>query len=291
MSNLKIITDSNSGITQAEAEQLGISVIAMPFTINDKEYLEDVSITHQQFFNFLEENADVKTSQPSQYHTIKLWDRLLTVYDELLYIPMTSGLSGTYDTAKALSNTYNNKVQVVNNLRISVPLKQSVLEAVELAKQGKKATEIKDYLESTATLSSIYIVPATLKYLKKGGRVSPTAAALGDMLKVKPILGSRGGSFDKLAMVLSMAQAKRRIIQQLKQELETEFKDDYESGNMRIAIAHTQNEAEALKFKEEILKELPNVQFGEIAPLSLSISCHIGPGALAAGVYVNRYCK
>ena len=285
MSKIKIVTDSNSGILQKEGEELGIFVIPMPFTIDGEEYLEEISISQDEFYDFLEKGAEVTTSQPSQYYLKELFDGLLKEFDEVVYLPMTSGLSGTCANATALAESYNGRVQVVDNFRISVTLKLSVLEALALSKSGKTALEIKEYLESQKEISSIYITMGTLKYLKRGGRITPAAAALGSLLRIKPILYSNGGNFEKFAISLNSAQAKKKMMAQIKQDLETKFKDLYAAGKMAVAVAHTQNSIEAEKFKEEILRELPNVKFTEINPLSLSVSCHIGPGALAMATF------
>lgn len=287
MSKIKIITDSNSGMLQQEGKDLDVFVIPMPFTINGEEYLEEITISQDQFYEFLASNADVTTSQPSRYYLQELWDEFLKEYDEIVYIPMSSGLSGTCSNATALSNEYNGKVQVVDNKRISVTQKMSVLEAVSLAKAGKSAQEIKEYLESEKNNTAIYICMGTLKYLKKGGRITATAAALGSLLRIKPVLSSDGGNFEKFAITLNFGQAKKKMLSQVKADLETKFKDLYEAGNMAVAVAHTQNEQEALKFKDEILKEFPNLEFKWVSPLSLSVSCHIGPGALAVAIFSN----
>ena len=290
MKKIKIITDSNSGILQSEAEELGIYVIPMPFTVNNEEYLEEISMSQDEFFKHLESDADVKTSQPSQYYLENLWNDLLKENDELLYIPMCSGLSATCANAKRYAENFDNKVHVVDNLRISVTQRESVMEAIALAKKGKSAADIKKYLEETKNKASIYITVGTLKYLKKGGRINPAVATIGTLLKVKPILFTRGDKFNKFAMTMSLAQAKKKMIEKIKEELETEFKEEYEKGKMYLSIAHTQNEAEALKFKEEVMSAIPNIEVHYVAPLSLSVSCHIGPGALALTLTVNNYC-
>lgn len=289
MNKLKIVTDSNSGISQKEGEELGVFVIPMPFTINDEEFLEEISISQKEFYKFLEKDADVKTSQPSQFYLEELWNDLLQENEEIVYIPMSSGLSGTCENAKRYAESFGGKVTVVDNKRISISQKESVFEAIEMAKQGKTANEIKEYLESTAHKNSIYIMMGVLKYLKKGGRISAAAAALGSMLNVKPILCSRGDKFEKFALVLSATQGKRKMIAKIKSELETEFNEEYNSGKMVVYVAHTQNEEEANKFKEEIKKELPLLKFRSVDPLSLSVSCHIGPGSLAIAMAVNNY--
>ena len=291
MKKVGIISDSNSGILQAEAKALDIIVIPMPFTVDMEEFLEEISITQDEFYNHLENGASVSTSQPSGYYLEELWDELLKDYDELVYIPMSSGLSKTCENAKAYAEKYNGKVFVVDNKRISVTLKESIFEAIALRNDGKIAKEIKEYLEKTADKNSIYITMGVSKYLKKGGRISPAAAALGDMLKLKPILCSRGDSFEKFAMALTVGQAKKKMMAQIKTELENEFNSEYESGKMTVSVAHTANQAEALKFKEEIIREFPLLKFRFVDPLSLSVSCHIGPGALAVALSVDNFLE
>ena len=289
MEKILIMTDSNSGIQQTEAKDMGIYVLPMPFTIDGEEYEEEINITQQKFYEILTLDTDVKTSQPSQLHLESIWDKYLKEYEEIVYIPMSSGLSSTCENAKKYALKYAGKIEVVDNMRISVAQKESVLEAIELAKQGKTAKEIKEYLENTKDKESIYITVDNLKYLKKGGRVSGAAATLGSLLNVKPILCSRGGKFDKFALALSFNQAKKRMIAQIKHELETEFKEEYEHGKMTVSVAHTNNYEMAEEFKSEIQKILPNVKFRFIDPLSLSVSCHIGSGALAVCICINNY--
>jgi len=289
MRKVKIITDSNSGLLQAEAKELGVFVIPMPFTVNMEEYLEEISITQDEFYEKLALDAEVTTSQPSRYYLEELWEENLKDAEEILYIPMTSGLSKTCENAINYAEKFNGRVQVVDNKRISVVLKSSIFEAIEYANQGLSAKEIKEKLESDKDKSSIYITMGVLKYLKKGGRISPAAAALGSMLKVKPILYSRGENFEKFAVALSLGQAKKKMLEQIVKELNGEFKEDYLAGKMVISVAHTQNEKEALKLKEEILRTIPNVKFRFVDPLSLSVSCHIGPGALAIAICKDNF--
>lgn len=291
MKKIKIITDSNSGILQSEAEELGIYVIPMPFTINGEEYLEEISISQEEFYQHLKEDADVKTSQPSQYYLENLWNDLLKDYDELLYIPMSSGLSATCANARRFAENFEGKVHVVDNMRISITQKESVMEAIALLKKGKSASDIKKYLEDSKDKHSIYITLGTLKYLKKGGRINPAVATIGAMLRVKPILCSRGDRFNQYAMTMSLNQAKKKMIAKIKEELETEFLEEYKKGQMYINIAHTQNEEEAKKFKEEISQAIPDVKIHYVDPLSLSVACHIGDGALAITLSVNKYCE
>ena len=291
MKKIKIITDSESGLSQEESDKLGIFNIPMPFLMDEVDYLEGINITNAEFYEKLEQDAEVSTSQPSPGYLLEVWDKLLEEYDELLYIPMMSGLSGTCETAKMLARDekYEGKVFVVDNLRISLTQKESVLEAIALLNQGKTASEIREYLESTKDKASIYIMVATLKYLKKGGRVTPTVAALGSMLKLKPVLTTRGGNFDKATIVFSENQGKKKMISFVKKDFETNFKDEYESGKMTISVAHTNNLEEAMKFKAEIEQALPKAKFRFVDELSLSVACHIGAGSLAVAVAVDNY--
>lgn len=291
MSKILVITDSNSGIKQSEAKNLGIFVIPMPFTVNGEEYFEDISLTQEEFFNMLDDKADVKTSQPSQYYLEDLWGKFLEEYDEIVHIPMSSGLSSACENAEKYASVFGGRVQVVNNKRISVTQKESVMEALELIKQGKSALDIKKYLEETASKSSIYIMVSNIKYLKNGGRISPAAATIGAMLKVKPILYTRGGKFEKFGVALAQGQAKQKMLQKVKSEMETIFKNEYEEGKMVVSVAHTQNYDDALKFKEQIIKELPKAKFHFVDELSLSVACHIGAGAIAIATSVNNYIK
>ena len=261
MGKIKIVTDSNSGISQVESKELDIFVVPMPFTIDAEEFLEDITISRENFYNYLLKDADVKTSQPSKFYLEELFKDLLKEYDEIVYIPMSKGLSGAYQNANDLSNNFNGRIFVVDNERISVTQKYSVLQAKQLANQGKSALQIKTILEQNAKKQSIYIMLSTLKYLKKGGRISATAATLANVLKIKPILFSDGGSFDKFAMALNTAQAKKKMIEQVKKDINQKFLDEYKDGKLVISVAHTQNLNEAQKFKDEIIKEFPNIKF------------------------------
>ena len=289
MEKIAILTDSNSGITQAEGKKLGITVIPMPFTIDGNEYLEDISITQAEFFEMLEKGADVKTSQPSEFTLEQTWMELLKTHESVLYIPMSSGLSGTCENAMKFAEKFGGKVLVVDNLKISVMQKLSVFEAIKMAEEGKSATEIKQYLEETRGKFSIYLTLSTLKFLKRGGRVTPAVATFGDLLGLKPILSSRGQSFDKFAVTMSFNQAKRKMIAKIKNELETEFKTEYEVGKMALLVAYSKSDEEAKKFKDEIERELPNMKVNIIDPLSLSIACHTGAGAVGIGICYYKY--
>ena len=278
MSKIAIVTDSNSGITQEQGKQLGISVIPMPFEINGKEYFEDINLSQEEFYELLEDGAEISTSQPSPEAVLDLWDRLLEEYDEIVHIPMSSGLSGSCGTAMGLALDYDGKVQVVNNQRISVTLRQSVLDAMELAKQGKNASEIKEILEREKFESSIYITLDTLKYLKKGGRVTPAAAALATLLKIKPVLQIQGEKLDAFAKARTVKQAKSIMMESIKKDMEERF-----GKNVYLQIAYTKNMDAALEFKKEVEAYFPGYEV-RMDPLSLSVSCHIGPGALAVAV-------
>lgn len=281
MANIKIVTDSNSGITQAEAKELGIFVIPMPFLINGEEFFEDINLTQEQFYEHLQGDATVSTSQPAAISVTELWDELLKEDCEIVHIPMSSALSETCHTAQNLAKDYAGKVQVVDNQRISVTQKQSVFDALLLAKQGKTAAQIKQTLEAMKGDSSIYISLDTLKYLKKGGRLTPAAALIGTILKIKPVLQIQGGKLDAFKKVHSLKQAKSEMIAAIRNDLMTRFKTYLDAGEMTLSVAHTHNADEAETFKNELQAIFPDVPVAFVDPLSLSVSCHIGPGALA----------
>lgn len=275
-----IITDSNSGITQEEGKQLGIWIVPMPFMINGEEYLEDITLTQQEFYAKLGEGSDISTSQPSPESIMALWDEVLEEYDEIVHIPMSSGLSGSCQTAMMLAEDYDGKVEVVNNQRISVTQRQSALDAKELAAKGMCAAEIKEKLEAVKFDSSIYITLDTLKYLKKGGRITPAAAALGTLLRLKPVLTVQGEKLDAFAKARTMKQAKSMMVAAITKDLEERF-GDRTGKNVHLEVAHTDNQEEADEFAKELRELFPATGEIVIAPLSLSVSCHIGPGSLA----------
>lgn len=289
MKKIKIVTDSNSGITQEEGKKLGVSVVPMPFTINGKNYLEDISITQPQFFEMLEQGADVTTSQPSQDYIEDLWNDILKEYDQIIYIPMSSGLSASCENAKRYAKQFEGKVFVCDNMSISVPQKSTIYQAVKLLNEGKSVKEILQHLEETKGKYSIYLTVSVLKYLKKGGRITPATAALGDMLKLKPILSSRGKSFDKFGLALSMGQAKKKMMQQIRYELENKFKKEYEEGKLVLGVAYSNIKDEAEKFRKEIEAEFPDMKVVYVEPLTLSIACHTGSGALGMGILYCDY--
>lgn len=281
MNKIRIVTDSNSGITQEEAKKLGVFVVPMPFLINGEEYYEDINLTQEQFYVHLRGDASVSTSQPSIASVTELWDELLKEDCEIVHIPMSSGLSETCHTARSLAKEYNGKVHVVDNQRISVTQKQSVLDALKLAENGISASQIKEILEQTKRDSSIYIALDTLKYLKKGGRLTPAAALIGSILRIKPVLQIQGEKLDAFKKVLSLKQAKQEMIGAIKHDLSARFAQFRANGEMTLSVAHTDNFAEADTFRKELEQLFPDVPVLFVDPLSLSVSCHIGPGALA----------
>lgn len=280
MAKIAIVTDSNSGITQAQAKELGISVVPMPFMIDGETYYEEITLSRDDFFKKLEDNADISTSQPSPDSIIQLWDNLLNSYDEIVHIPMSSGLSGSCQTAMMLAQDYDDKVQVVNNQRISVTQRQATLDAIALAKEGKSSKEIKEILEVDKFNSSIYIMIDTLYYLKKGGRITPAAAALGTLLRLKPVLQIQGDKLDAFAKARTVSQAKSIMMNAIKSDIENRFGGISEDNQMYLSVVHTQNEEAAEQLKEELQAMFPNYPI-YVDHLSLSVSCHIGPGSLA----------
>lgn len=284
MKKIAIMTDSNSGITQKEAAGLGISVLPMPFMINDATYFEDINLTQDRFYEFLENDAVVSTSQPSPDSLIHMFHKLLAEYDEVVHIPMSSGLSGSCHTACMLAQEpeFDGKVFVVNNQRISVTQTQSVLDATELAKKGYDGAQIKKILEEDKFNSSIYIMLDTLFYLKKGGRITPAAAALGTLLKLKPVLQIQGEKLDAFAKARTKSAGKSMMLQAIKNDIENRFGGFDESAKERVMlhIAYTKDAEEAELWKQEVMEAFPGFRL-KMAPLSLSVACHIGPGALA----------
>ena len=278
---IAVVTDSNSGITQAQAKEMGVAVLPMPFMIDGETYYEDITLTREQFYQRLKDNADIATSQPTPDSILKMWDKLLKEYDQIIHIPMSSGLSGSCSTAMMLAgeDEYEGKVFVVDNRRISVTQYQSVKDAQMLAAMGMDGTQIKKRLEETAADSVIFITVDTLKYLKKGGRITPAAAALGTLLRIKPMLIIVGEKLDSFAKARTMKQAKTMMMNAIQKELDGRLHDS-ECRNCHLAIAHTDNEEAALEFKKEVEERFPNADV-YMAPLSLSIACHIGPGSLA----------
>lgn len=278
MKKIAIVTDSNSGITQEMGKTMGIHVIPMPFFIDGELFLEDITLTQEEFYKRLGEDSDISTSQPSPGEVMECWDELLKEYDEIVHIPMSSGLSSTCHAAQSLSQEYEGKVCVVDNQRISVTQKQSVEDAITLREAGKSAAEIKEILEAEKLQASIYITVDTLKYLKKGGRITPAAAALGTVLNLKPVLQIQGDKLDAFSKVRGWKAAKRTMLKAIEKDLEERFFEVRE--DMVLGMAYTCSKEEAQEWKQEISEKFPGYEIVE-GPLSLSVACHIGPGAMA----------
>lgn len=278
MSKVAIVTDSNSGITQKRGEELGIYVLPMPFFIDGELYLEDITLSQEQFYEKLGADSEISTSQPSPGDVMDLWDKLLVDYDEIVCIPMSSGLSSTCETALSLAQDYDEKVQVVNNQRISVTQEQSVYDAIKLREEGKSAAEIRQVLEKEKMQASIYITVDTLKYLKKGGRITPAAAAIGTVLNLKPVLQIQGEKLDAFAKVRGWKAAKKTMLNAIEKDLTDRFADV--KDQMVLGMAYTCSKEEADEWKKEIQTRFPEYELVE-GSLSLSIACHIGPGAMA----------
>ena len=280
MAKIAIVTDSNSGITQAEGKKIGIYVLPMPFMIDEVTYYEDIDLTQEQFYEKLKSGANIATSQPSPDSVTSLWDKLLQEYDEIVHIPMSSGLSGSCQSAMAFAADYDGRVQVVNNQRISVTQRQSALDALQLAAADKDAAQIKEFLENDKFNSSIYIMLDTLYYLKKGGRITPAAAAIGTMLRLKPVLTIQGEKLDAFAKARTTSQGKTMMINAIKKDINERFGGMTEDKHIWLQIAYTHDRAAAEQFRTEVEAEFPGYD-SQIDPLSLSVACHIGPGALA----------
>lgn len=289
MAKVAVMTDSNSGITQKEGRELGITVLPMPFYINDELFFEDIDLSQEQFYERLESDAEVHTSQPSPASLMDQWDELLKEYDEIVYIPMSSGLSSSCENAISLSADYDGKVQVVDNHRISVTLRSAIQDAVRMVEAGLSAAQIKEVLEKEAYESTIYIMVDTLKYLKKGGRITPAAAMIGSVLNLKPVLQIQGDKLDAFAKARSVKNAKKIMLQAIKDDLAKRFPEAYAAGEMNFAIAFTHGDEEAIEeWKKEVMEEF-GLEELQSDYLSLSVSCHIGPGALA--IVVSKKAK
>lgn len=285
MKKIAIVTDSNSGITQEQAKEMGIYVLPMPFYIDGELFYEGVTLDRETFFEKQEADADITTSQPSPGEVMDLWDKILKEdgYEEIVHIPMSSGLSGSCETAMTLAEDYDGKVHVVNNQRISVTQKQSVIDAIQLLQEGKSGNRIKEILELEKMNASIYITVDTLKYLKKGGRITPAAAAIGTVLNLKPVLQIQGEKLDAFAKVRGEKKAKKTMKEAIHKDIEQRFSEAEKEGKLVIRAAHTTSEEEARKWEEELMEEFPGYTI-QSDPLSLSISCHIGKGSVAVTV-------
>lgn len=279
---IAVMTDSNSGITPKEAKELGVFVLPMPFMINDKEYFEDITLTQDEFYEMLNNGADVVTSQPSPEAVVEFWDKILEDYDQIVYIPMSSGLSGSCQTARMLSEDYPDKVFVVDNQRISVTQRRSVIDALELIEKGHTGSEICSILEEDKFNSSIYIMVGTLNNLRKGGRITPAAAAIGNLLKIKPVLQIQGERLDAFAVARTVNSGKQIMINAVKKDIEKRFKID-KPEDICLYVAHSHDDKSAEAFAAELEETFKGVKV-YCAPLSLSVACHIGPMSLAAAV-------
>lgn len=276
MGKIAVITDSNSGITQSEAKELGIRVVPMPFYINGELFLEDITLTQEEFYQRLGEDADISTSQPSPGDIVDLWEEVLEEYDEIIYIPMSSGLSGSCQTAIMLAQDYDGKVLVVDNQRISVTQRQSVLDALAMAEKGMTGQEIYDVLMKEKLEASIYITVDTLKYLKKGGRITAAGATLGTMLNIKPVLQIQGEKLDAFAKVRGLKAAKKTMIN----AVEADVKDRFAGKEVYIHGAYTCSDEEAEEWRQELMEKFQGYDI-RMDRLSLSVACHIGPGSRA----------
>lgn len=284
MSKVAIVTDSNSGITPAQAKELGVYVLAMPLIMEGVTYYEDVDITKQDFYNRISEDIEISTSQPSPDSVITLWEKLLEEYDEIVHIPMSSGLSGSCSSAYGLSMDYDGKVVVVDNQRISVTQRQSVLDAKKLADMGKNAGEIAEALMKDKFNSSIYIMLDTLHYLKKGGRITPAAAALGTLLRLKPVLTIQGEKLDAYSKARTAKAGKDTMVAAIRNDIETRFGGVTEEDTIFVQFAHTNNLEAAEAFKAEFMESFPQYKNVYVDELPLSIACHIGPGSIAVAI-------
>lgn len=271
-----IVTDTNSGISASQAEAMGIHLIPMPFFIGGETYYEGKDVSHALFFQKMADGVEVSTSQPSPADIIALWEKLLEDHDAVLHFPMTSGLSGSCASAKALAREYGGRVLVVDDKRISVTLMQSVRNALTLLAQGKTAGEVRDILEAESYDSSIYIAVNTLEYLKKSGRVTAAGAAMASILSIKPVLQIQGDKLDAYKKVRGMNHAKTVLMDALRKDLDTRFKDlemnvfaGYSGGAPALGEA----------WLEEVQREFPEYEV-ELISLPLSICCHTGGGAL-----------
>ena len=279
MGRIAVIADSNSGITQKEGKELGIHILPMPFFVDGEMYYEDITLSQEQFYERLQSDADISTSQPSPADIMEMWDKLLAECDEIVHIPMSSGLSGSCETALALAADYDGRVQVVNNQRISITQRQSAIEALECVRKGMTAAEIKELLEKEALAASIYLGVDTLKYLKKGGRITSAAAAIGTVLNLKPVLEIQGEKLDAFAKVRGWKAAKKVMLDAMEKDLTGRFRDT----QVNVMLAHSRQDTEtAFEWKREVEEKFPQYQI-YMAPLSLSIACHTGPGVLAIG--------
>lgn len=282
-----IVTDSNSGIFSEEAEKTGIFVVPMPVIIDNNSFYEGVDIRQAEFLKAQSSEKMVTSSQPSPSTVLDIWNDVLKEYDELVYIPMSSGLSGSCGTAKMLSEEYNGKVQVVDNHRISVTLRSSVNNAILLSKMGKNACQIKEILEQDAYNASIYVAVDTLEYLKKGGRVTPAGASIANVLNIKPVLTIQGGKLDAFAKVRGMKKAEKIMIDAVKNDIKTRFSDISDNELFIGAAGSFVDKEDECEWKDMVQEAFAGAEIIYNA-LPLSITCHVGPNAMGIGVALNN---
>lgn len=280
-----VMTDSNSGITATEGKELGVFIVPMPVIIDGVTYFEGKNLLQPDFFESLMSGKDVSTSQPSPGDLMELWNRVLALgYDDIVYIPMSSGLSNSYASAEVLAGEYDHRVHVVDNHRISIPQLASVMDAVKLVSEGRTAGEIKELLEKAALEASIYIAVDTLEFLKKGGRVTPAAAAIGSVLGIKPLLSIQGDKLDAYAKVRGMKRCRRRLIEAVEKDLNERFSEG-DMSKVRIATAGSfRNPELAEDWRQEVARAFPDYEV-VYRDLGCSIESHTGPEAMAAGVF------
>lgn len=274
-----IVSDTNCGITLDEAKEIGIYLVTMPFFVDGEEYFEYKTMNHDMFFEKLRADAEVSTSMPSPADLLDMWEQLLKEYDEILYLPMSSGLSGSCHAAMGFAEDFDGKVQVVDNKRISVIMKQSVLEAKYMADKGMTADEIKEYLEKDALNAAVYVAVDTLEYLKKSGRVTPAAAAIGSVLNIKPVLQIQGGKLDAYKKVRGMNQATKAMFEGIKAEMETRFA----GKDIVIRAAYSGDDTVKDSWANAIKEEFPDMEI-VMDKLPISICCHTGEGAMGIGI-------
>ena len=284
MYSIGIVTDSHSGIDQSLAAKLGVMVLPMPFYVNEECYYEESTLTRAEFFRLQESGASVTTSQPSPASVMEIWDKALQKYEKILYMPISSGLSGSCAAAQALASDdpYEGRVLVVDHGRVSTPLVRMIMDALELIHKGLAAEEIRDILEKHRADMVIYLGVQTLEYLKRGGRITPATAALGTLLNIKPVLQLDTEKLDAIRKCHGFIKAKHFMIETLKHDLETRFKEAYEAGRVHLLAASSATQEETAEWVEEIRTAFPghDVLCGN---LSLGICCHTGPGALGIG--------
>lgn len=276
MKSIGVVTDSNSGITPEMGESIGVMVLPMPFFIDGDCFFENVTISREEFFDKMRQGADISSSQPSPADVMKLWDKALKEYEQIVYIPMSSGLSGSCSTAIAMAKEdYNGKVFVVDNGRVSTPMHRSVLDALELIEEGYSAGEIKDILEASRADMTIFVGVETLKFLKKGGRITPATAAIGTILNIKPVLKFDVGTLDTYAKCRGFNNSKKTMLDAMHHEFDTTFKNAYDNNEIYLLAASSASDDVTEKWVQDIKESFPGMPV-MCDNLSLSVSCHIG---------------